>query len=73
MNNTYKNYIEKLRALGVPLTEYNCPECGAEIETLRNDTSEPWNTLSFCPSCDAVHMKLTAPNGGGATGVRKDG
>lgn len=71
MNKAYQDYIKLCRANGVPLTTYNCPACQAEIETLRNDTDEQWDTQAFCPECDVVHMKLTAPNGDGAVGVTR--
>lgn len=61
-------YISQLKHHGVPLITYGCPHCHRVIETQRNDTTEPWGSMVCCPSCEEVHYKTTAPNGGEAKG-----
>jgi predicted RNA-binding Zn-ribbon protein involved in translation (DUF1610 family) len=55
----YEAYIAKVRARGVAITEYSCPNCGEEIMTRAAAPGETWDTLSSCPHCDELHMKYT--------------
>lgn len=38
---------------------YRCPECGETIETLAAPKGDVWDTLTFCPHCNDMHMKIT--------------
>lgn len=55
----YTEYLEKLHNLGKRTTAYNCPSCNGEIQTQIAPKGDKWDTLSACPHCDALHMKIT--------------
>lgn len=59
-----KEYFDKLRSKGIELIKFNCPCCNAILETEKNNTQTPWDTLSICPECEKGFMKITLCNGG---------
>lgn len=64
----YLDYIAKLEVMGKPVKAYECPGCKGEIKTQTAPAGQAWDTLSSCPHCDELHMKLT--NGATAWAVR---
>jgi hypothetical protein len=55
----YLDYIAKLEAMGKPVTSYVCPECKGAIKTQAAPADQAWDTLSSCPHCEELHLKLT--------------
>ncbi len=65
MNNikeSHDKYMAKLRASGVVLTEFNCPDCEALIST-RVPDSDIYDTMSTCPECGEIFFKIVHANG----------
>jgi uncharacterized Zn finger protein (UPF0148 family) len=58
----YEDYIARLRTRGDDITNYECPDCGAVIDTKAAPEGESWDTLSTCPHCEGLHMKFTTGN-----------
>jgi len=55
----YLAYNEKMRVAGIPLASYSVPCCGAILESRAAPDGECWDTLSICPECGGMHMKIT--------------
>ncbi|HFX1466303.1 TPA: hypothetical protein ACID2X_005189 [Pseudomonas aeruginosa] len=55
----YTEYNDRLKAQGVRFLASACPKCGGEIETERATRGQTWDTLSTCPHCEALFMKIT--------------
>ena len=58
-NQQYLDYIAKLESAGKPITSYVYPECQGAIKTQAAPAGQAWDTLSSCPHCDELHLKLT--------------
>lgn len=43
---------------GMGILRFPCPACGSEIETLAATRDEVWDSLSICPECNAIFMKV---------------
>lgn len=63
----YTDYNDRLKARGIKLIAFACPECGESIETQSAPKGEVWDALSDCPHCERMFMKIT--EGGIALGV----
>lgn len=63
----YQEYIAKLQANAIQVVSYDCPDCKEEIKTRAAPIGKLWDTLSICPHCDGMHIKLT--NGDTAVGT----
>lgn len=55
----YTMYNNRLKADGIKLIAFKCPGCGQSIETRPAPKGEEWDTLSTCPHCSALFMKIT--------------
>lgn len=55
----YTAYNERLKAQGLKFLSFDCPKCGEGIETQRATRGDTWDTLSTCPHCEALFMKIT--------------
>ncbi|MFH2500205.1 hypothetical protein [Morganella morganii] len=56
----YIRWVNGLKAKKVVLVTFSCPHCGAGIETLPAPDREVWNSLTSCPFCESVFMKLVS-------------
>lgn len=58
-----EKYNLGLKARGIPMTSFDCPRCGGEIETQTAPPGETWDTLATCPHCERLYFKITkGPN-----------
>jgi len=55
----YTEYNDRLKAKGIKLITFACPSCGQSIETGPAPEGDVWDTLSDCPHCNAMFMKVT--------------
>ena len=55
----YTEYNDQLKAKGIQLTKYPCPCCGMDIEGQPAAKCEVWDTLSSCPHCDDIYLKVS--------------
>lgn len=55
----YTEYNDRLKAQGVKLIAFACPACNQNIETREAPKGDVWDTLSDCPHCNAMFMKIT--------------
>lgn len=55
----YTEYNDRLKAQGIKLIAFACPCCTKSIETRPAPRGELWDTLSSCPHCNALYMKIT--------------
>lgn len=56
----YIRWVNGLKAKKVVLVTFPCPHCGGEIETLPASGREVWESLTSCPFCESVFMKLVS-------------
>lgn len=63
----YTDYNDRLKSQGIKLISFNCPCCSKPIETMPAPEGDVWDSLSTCPHCDRMFMKIT--NGKNAEGV----
>lgn len=54
----YRVFISRCRANGAPLLRFKCPQCNRDIETLAATQGDEWNSISICPFCNAIYMKV---------------
>lgn len=55
----YTECNDRLKAGGAKLVSFPCPACNSGIETLPAPKGEQWDSLSSCPHCEALYMKIT--------------
>ncbi|AGZ38101.1 MAG: hypothetical protein ACOKSU_21940 [Pseudomonas sp.] len=55
----YTEYNDRLKAQGIKLIAFECPACKQSIETQPAPNGDVWDTLSECPHCNAMFMKVT--------------
>jgi uncharacterized Zn finger protein (UPF0148 family) len=55
----YTEYNDRLKASGARMLSFNCPACSQSIETQAATKGDTWDTLSTCPHCEALFMKIT--------------
>jgi hypothetical protein len=55
----HDEYIAKCRAAGDKLVAYRVPCCGGLLETRAAPRGEVWDTVSQCPHCGHLYIKLT--------------
>lgn len=55
----YTEYNDRLKAQGITLIAFECPACNQSIETQPAPKGDVWDTLSECPHCNAMFMKIT--------------
>lgn len=55
----YNAYIERLNANGIALASFQCPACEHEMLTQATDHGEQWDSLSICPYCGSIFLKIT--------------
>lgn len=54
----YQDFVSRCRANGTSLLRFTCPRCDSNIKTLATPQGEEWGSISTCPFCDAVFMKV---------------
>ena len=55
----HEEYIAKVKADGGKTLTFKAPCCGQEIEDLAGREGQTWDTLTSCPHCGAMFMKIT--------------
>lgn len=55
----HEEYIARLKAKGRKTLTFVAPCCGETIEDIAAGEGETWDTLSTCPHCGALYMKVT--------------
>lgn len=55
----YTEYNDRLKAEGIKLIAFSCPSCNESIETRPAPKGDTWDTLSNCPHCGSMFMKIT--------------
>ncbi len=54
----YQRWLACARADNVPMLEYACPDCGAELFALKPPNDEDcWDSLVCCTYCQNVHYR----------------
>ncbi len=64
-------YIAMCRERGDKLVAYRVPCCGGLLETRAAARSETWDTMSQCPHCGGLYLKIT--KGDRVTALLPDG
>jgi hypothetical protein len=54
----HEEYMIAWRQSGKPTRNYETPCCGKEIETTAPSNDETWDSLTTCPWCGDLHMKV---------------
>lgn len=54
----HDEFIARLKAQGTKILEFKCPACGKKIETQAAPKGDTWDSLSNCPHCEALYMKI---------------
>jgi hypothetical protein len=54
----YTAFVERAKASRTPLVKFSCPACRQVIETIPAPKGEVWDSLSTCPHCEALFMKV---------------
>ncbi|KPX46955.1 hypothetical protein ALO68_200094 [Pseudomonas syringae pv. helianthi] len=67
----YTEYNDRLKAQGIKLITFSCPNCNESVETRPAPKGDTWDTLSDCPHCNSMFMKIT--KGKKAFGLIPDG
>lgn len=55
----YTEYNNRLKSQGITFIEFACPGCRQTLEARPAPRGEQWDTLSQCPYCEALFMKIT--------------
>ncbi|WP_071598885.1 hypothetical protein [Erwinia tracheiphila] len=55
----YSAFIERVKNNNVPILAFCCPHCKSAILTLAPPACETWDSMSTCPYCDGIFMKIT--------------
>ena len=56
-------YMRRLKASGVRLAEFKCPECDAKILTRVPDAGDIYDSMCACPECEGIFFKIVHPDG----------
>lgn len=54
----YTSFIERAKAGHTTLVQFSCPSCKQDIETIPAPEGEVWDSLSTCPHCETLFMKV---------------
>lgn len=55
----YLEYMDRVKQSGARVLTFNCPHCGAVIETTAPERKgEKWGTGSVCPHCEEMFFKV---------------
>lgn len=54
----YQAFILRCKASGTPLLRFTCPQCSNDIETPAAPHGDEWDSISTCPFCGTVYMKV---------------
>jgi hypothetical protein len=55
----HDDFISKLKEKGIKTFTYHCPLCKDPIEDRLATIGETWDSLSTCPSCEKIYVKIT--------------
>lgn len=62
MNNdllqSHNDYIRRARAGGANILRYVTPCCGKDLETTAPKDAQVWDSLTSCPYCGKIFMKV---------------
>lgn len=61
--NKHNDYIERLRKAGARILQYSAPCCGMVVETHVPSDEQVWDSLTSCPQCDGMYMKVSRCDG----------
>lgn len=61
--NAHNDYIKRQRENGAPIFSYCAPCCGMAMETNAPKDEQVWDTLTVCPQCDGMYMKVCIREG----------
>lgn len=59
MRARHDDYIARVKATGKSVVTFSAPCCGKDIETLASLKGERWDSVSTCPQCGALYIKIT--------------
>jgi hypothetical protein len=54
----YTEFVERAKASRTPLVKFSCPACSQGIETIPAPKGVVWDSLTTCPHCEAMFMKV---------------
>lgn len=54
----HAEFIARHKQQGGRVLAFGCPKCAEQIETPAAPKDEPWDSLTNCPHCHALYMKL---------------
>lgn len=54
----YQAFISRCKANGSSLLSFKCPQCSSDIKTLAAPQGDEWNSITTCPFCNTVFMKV---------------
>lgn len=55
----YLLHVQALVGNGAKTIAYSCPACNHELITQAAGKSEVWDSISTCPYCGKVYLKVT--------------
>lgn len=55
----HDEFIAKVKATGAKTLIYTAPCCGKSIEDRAAPKGDKWDTLSTCPYCNEIYMKVS--------------
>lgn len=54
----HRDYIRRARAGGANIHPYRAPCCGKDLETTAPKDAQVWDSLTNCPYCGKLFMKV---------------
>ncbi|OFC62605.1 hypothetical protein [Candidatus Erwinia dacicola] len=55
----YAAFIKRVEGNGTATLGFYCPHCKSAILTLAAPAGETWDSMSTCPYCEGIFMKIT--------------
>ncbi|SMG60811.1 hypothetical protein SAMN03159353_103932 [Cedecea sp. NFIX57] len=55
----YLDFIARAKSNGAAMLSFHCPHCNSEILTPAAPVGDAWNSMSTCPYCEGLFMKVT--------------
>lgn len=53
-------FMKRCMEGSMAILSFPCPACSCENQTLQANKGETWDSLSFCPECDAMFLKIVS-------------
>lgn len=61
---TYERWVKRVRAAGMPLVAYLCPNCKLSLNApLPHAGLGKVSETFMCPACGEIHYRVVAPDG----------